>query len=230
MFMELLGAGTSLLGSIGAYKKEKAAIKAYNKQIDSQLQQMEREKTRIGIDNKQAQDWATMQIAKSGSNFNAANAVSNMYNGRVASNGERYNQLESRRIELADKKMSKPKFSDHLLSAVPSTVGSALAMADIFPEAEKKADGFVDRISDYVRRTREEERLVKNAVNDSAESLLKRSDNIPDVINNSLSISPTFLKKDLTPFRKEPIRFDNPAMDPFYYQIYRDTMHKENIW
>lgn len=190
MFMELLGAGTSLLGGIGAYKKEKAAVKAYNKQIDSQLQQMEREKTRIGIDNKQAQDWATMQIAKAGSNFNAANAVSNMYNGRVASNGERYNQLESRRIELADKKISKPKFSDHLLSSIPSIAGSALAMADIFPEAEKKADGFVGRISDYVRRTREEERLVKNAVNDSAESLLKRSDNIPDVINNSLSIIP----------------------------------------
>lgn len=226
--MELLGAGTSLLGGIGAYKKEKAAVKAYNKQIDSQLQQMEREKTRIGIDNKQAQDWATMQIAKAGSNFNAANSVSNMYNGRVASNGERYNQLESRRIELADKKMSKPKFSDHLLSSVPSIAGSALAMADMFPEAEKKADGFVDRISDYVRRTREE-RLVKNAINDSTESLLKRPDNIPDVIDNSLPISPTFLRKDLTPFRNDPIRRYNPATDPFYYQI-GDTRYKEYTW
>lgn len=217
MFMELLGAGTSLLGSIGAYKKEKAAVKAYNKQIDSQLQQTEREKTRIGIDNRQAQDWATMQIAKAGSNFNAANAVSNMYNGRVASNGERYNQLESRRIELADKKISKPKFSDHLLSSIPSIAGSALAMADMFPEAEKK---FVDRISDYVRRTREE-RLVKNAINDSTESLLKKPDNMPEVINHNLSISPTFLKKDLTPFRKELIRLD-PVRGPFYYPTYED--------
>lgn len=229
MFMELLGAGTSLLGSIGAYKKEKAAVKAYNKQIDSQLQQTEREKTRIGIDNKQAQDWATMQIAKAGSNFNAANAVSNMYNGRITSNGERYNQLESRRIELADKKISKPKFSDHLLSSIPSIAGSALAMADMFPEAEKKANGFVDRISDYVRRTREE-RLVKNAINDSTESLLKKPDNMPEVINHNLSISPTFLKKDLTPFRKESIRLYDPARDPFYYPLYIDTLYKEDIW
>lgn len=130
MFLEAIAAASSLADAYGQFNQDKRDVRNYNKQIRAEIDATQKTRNQLGIDTRQAQDWATMQIAKSQNNPNVMNSIAGAYGSQVNTAMNNDQQAANRITELRGKIIDTPKFN--FASLLPAMGASAIAANKLF--------------------------------------------------------------------------------------------------
>ena len=141
MIMELLAGASSLANAFGQQQDDKRDARNYNRVLDAQTRELNKQRNQLGIDAKQAQDWATLQIAKSQNNPNVMSNLSNVYSNQINNISSRDADLASKVIETQNKKINIPKTNPWTM--VANTVAGGLAGHYLTGGSTQGVDGAV---------------------------------------------------------------------------------------
>lgn len=161
MFLEAIAAASSLADAYGQFNQDKRDARNYNKQIRAEIDATQKTRNQLGIDTRQAQDWATMQIAKSQNNPNVMNSIASAYSSQVNTAMNNDQQAANRIAELRGKIIDTPKFN--FASLLPVMGASAIAANKLFGGKGGLGEKVDGKISSLFKQEKKEEPAVNNA-------------------------------------------------------------------